>query len=1205
MEGEWVKPLVKIEKVEYRSHPPGFESLTSFTLKKINESELRASEVASDIGDDAILTNALEHRPWINYSGFRRSLEESESEMVTENLIPRSLPKGVLRGCSECSNCQKVIANWHAEDACKQVLEEAPVFHPTEEEFKDAIKYIATIRPRAEKFGICRIVPPPSWSPPCPLKEKTIWENLKFSTRIQQIDKLQCRDPTSTQRNLKRKRKFFEETGVQCDTDNGVIPKPNHLDCGNEAKLFGFEPGPDFTLEAFQKYADDFKSRYFGNDHNIAKDGGQGILQMQREPSVEDIEGEYWRMVEKPTDEIEVLYGADLDARVFGSSFPKVSPPMEDSDDEEIYTKSDWNLNNFPRLPHSLLSFEKSGIPGVLVPWLYIGMCFSSFCWNVEDHYLYSLNYMHWGAPKVWYGVQGEDAQKLEAAMKHHLPALFREQPDLLDKLVTQLSPSILSSESIPVYRCVQNPKEFVLTFPRAYYSGFSCGFNCAEAVNVAPLDWLPYGQHAVELYREQFRKTTISHDKLLLEAAREAVRAHWELELLRKNTVDNLRWKEVCGKEGILAKVLKRRVEMEHTRREYLCSSYSVKMDKNFDTANGRECFVCMYDLHLSAVGCQCCPEKFACLYHAKQLCACALSERTLLFRYAIRDLNVLVEALEGKLSAIHRWAKLDLGLALSTFVAKDKSQPPGPDGKPFCFLQGAKQEDGLLDPISSRMPTSSRLCQEFKGPSVHVKESTSPSIDSFCTELQKGTSNDTKSQNNYSPVMEETPLNISFRGETDVNKFVESGNTNVILLSDDAYEGPVRHSPRNATGDSSKFKKLSDSHMKEQVLGAHEPVMGKSNVNLLTEVRKVDHSSHATHLKVDHEKGDKLMDHSSMLPSSVNVQSLPYNSSFCSESSGTDTIKDIFSKGDTGVSNLENAGNSQQPQPYGSGKPKYESNDGKRGLHSYLTNMTPSQSITGSAFHAANTLNKDHLEMRAHISKVVRKVKCIVQSLNFGVACSGKMWSSSRAIFPKGFKSRVRYLSVLDPAKYSYYVSEILDAGLPEPLFMVKVETCPSEVFIHLSITKCWDMVRDRLNEEILKQGRLGRVNLPLFQPKGSIDGFMMFGFSSPDIIKGIEAIDPNRVCTEYWKSRPQTHELCRAVLESVGVDPNIEIRELIDDQQTNREEELVLKGLLKKANPEELHSLQNVLSDDKPTADPGLVTRLVNEEIQTRLR
>ena len=123
---------------------------------------------------------------------------------------------------------------------------------------------------------------------------------------------------------------------------------------------------------------------------------------------------------------------------------------------------------------------------------------------------------------------------------------------------VTQLSPSILKSEDVPVFRCVQNAGEFVLTFPRAYHAGFNCGFNCAEAVNVAPVDWLPHGQNAIELYRQQGRKTSISHDKLLLGAARDAVKAYWEINLLRKNTLDNLRWRDVCGKDGILSKALK-----------------------------------------------------------------------------------------------------------------------------------------------------------------------------------------------------------------------------------------------------------------------------------------------------------------------------------------------------------------------------------------------------------------------------------------------------------------------------------------------------------------------------------------------------------------------------------------------------------------------------------------------------------------------
>ncbi|CAN6216771.1 unnamed protein product [Urochloa humidicola] len=98
-------------------------------------------------------------------------------------------------------------------------------------------------------------------------------------------------------------------------------------------------------------------------------------------------------------------------------------------------------------------------------------MCFSSFCWHVDDHHLYSLNYMPWGAPKMCmcYGVPEKDAVNLEAAMWKHLPELFEEQPDLLHNLVTQFSLSLLKS-GVPVYRCVQHEGNFILTFPRAYF---------------------------------------------------------------------------------------------------------------------------------------------------------------------------------------------------------------------------------------------------------------------------------------------------------------------------------------------------------------------------------------------------------------------------------------------------------------------------------------------------------------------------------------------------------------------------------------------------------------------------------------------------------------------------------------------------------------------------------------------------------------
>ena len=42
-------------------------------------------------------------------------------------------------------------------------------------------------------------------------------------------------------------------------------------------------------------------------------------------------------------------------------------------------------------------------------------------------------------------------------------------------------------------------------------------GFNCAEAVNFGPPDWLPWGTYVANKYRREGRSATLSHDALLI----------------------------------------------------------------------------------------------------------------------------------------------------------------------------------------------------------------------------------------------------------------------------------------------------------------------------------------------------------------------------------------------------------------------------------------------------------------------------------------------------------------------------------------------------------------------------------------------------------------------------------------------------------------------------------------------------------------
>lgn len=45
-------------------------------------------------------------------------------------------------------------------------LEECPTYHPTLKEFGDPMTYISSISHEAEKFGVCKIVPPKEWEMP-------------------------------------------------------------------------------------------------------------------------------------------------------------------------------------------------------------------------------------------------------------------------------------------------------------------------------------------------------------------------------------------------------------------------------------------------------------------------------------------------------------------------------------------------------------------------------------------------------------------------------------------------------------------------------------------------------------------------------------------------------------------------------------------------------------------------------------------------------------------------------------------------------------------------------------------------------------------------------------------------------------------------------------------------------------------------------
>ncbi|KMQ88408.1 lysine-specific demethylase 5a [Lasius niger] len=352
------------------------------------------------------------------------------------------------------------------------------------------------------------------------------------------------------------------------------------------------------------------------------------------------VEKEFWRIVSSIDEDVTVEYGADLHTMDHGSGFPtKTSVNLFTCDQE--YAESSWNLNNLPVLRGSILGHINADISGMKVPWMYVGMCFATFCWHNEDHWSYSINYLHWGEPKTWYGVPGSQAERFEHSMKSAAPELFHSQPDLLHQLVTIMNPNILTSEGVPVFRTDQHAGEFVVTFPRAYHAGFNQGYNFAEAVNFAPADWLKIGRDCITHYSNLRRFCVFSHDELVCKMS------------LDPDSLD-------IGVATATYYDMLQMVEDEKKLRKNLLEWGVTEAEREaFELLpdDERQCEACKTTCFLSAVTCSCHNSQLVCLRHFADLCTCPPEKHTLRYRYTLDELPIMLQKLKLKAESFDSW--------------------------------------------------------------------------------------------------------------------------------------------------------------------------------------------------------------------------------------------------------------------------------------------------------------------------------------------------------------------------------------------------------------------------------------------------------------------------------------------------------------------------------------------------------------------
>lgn len=463
----------------------------------------------------------------------------------------------------------------------------------------------------------------------------------------------------------------------------------------------------------------------------------------------------------------------------------------------------------------------------------------------------------------------------------------------------------------------------------------------------------------------------------------------------------------------------------MEREWREFLSKSSTVlTMESSFDSSSERECSVCLFDLHLSAAGCHhCSPDKYACLNHAKQMCSCSSSAKFFLFRYDIMELNVLIEALEGKLSAVYRWARLDMGLALSSHVSTDKKHEPGLMNKVSPTSQESTREEISSTPsvISSEVQKkqvndSSLSLTKYIG-SVGSSQTVGPPVVVLALEsvkkskhyslkvISSKSSSPCKSENSLEPpprkkiescqAFQATSLETASpeaSGKSDRMQSSFLGHKNVILLTDDEEDEPPNKKMCVSRGTSRKDARSIQKPIFPDSMMNSDSCINKPASTATVTLPSAACTPSSTCIKVEEHAKAESSDGSNP------------PSSFCVNLSmmDIDSNKDIRRNTETNDYDEANAKCPKQQQ-IDDEKAKGEDGDKKLMLDVKLKSVDNMLAASSPSSHK-KSLDGYRRQKGPRIAKVIRRINCNVEILNYGAVRDGKLWCDSNAIYPKG---------------------------------------------------------------------------------------------------------------------------------------------------------------------------------------------------------
>ncbi|WIA16623.1 hypothetical protein OEZ85_013288 [Tetradesmus obliquus] len=415
--------------------------------------------------------------------------------------------------------------------------------------------------------------------------------------------------------------------------------------------------GTEMSWAEFEKSANAAKRMYWGGDARA------------RKATWDQVETEFWRVVEEAEEPFDVLVGDDLDTAVLGSGFPCSQTLLSQrgikplaaltarrqqqqqhggsggggaQEQQRQQSKQPGGGGKAAAGAATAAAVAatggSSGVPAaplpppspqsLLVPKLSLGSMFSSSCWGVTDHLLYGVHYMHMGEPRRWYSVPAEEGKRYEDAVRALLPGQLESQPELLDTLGVMLHPRSLKAAGVAVYGTLQEPGQFVVTFPSATTAHVNTGFNVVESVLAAPPDWWQWTEIAAARLRNSRRVPVFSQDRLMLAAASSPVLSRAVAGSLLPQLLRLTRREEILRLQLWSAGVHKSRV-------------IGVSRGMAAGDSQDAECATCRAPLHTLALECDCCPGRFVCPHHAAALCECGPAEWRLRFRFTLAQLK------------------------------------------------------------------------------------------------------------------------------------------------------------------------------------------------------------------------------------------------------------------------------------------------------------------------------------------------------------------------------------------------------------------------------------------------------------------------------------------------------------------------------------------------------------------------------------